>query len=204
MFNETKRISLSVGQGYVRWIIIGLFLLIFTASPAVAQTNGKRPLEARDFDTWKSVRGEKISPDGNFTAYVMHPQDGNGELVVRNVATGKEWRSPRGYRPAVPRPNRFDPAAVRAFAAQGRLLSPIFSADSKFLFFTIEPNRAEIRKAKRSKKKPADFPKKSLGIMDLETGKLIKIDRVKNYRVPEDGAGFVAYLKEPVPEKKEK
>jgi len=33
--------------------------------------------------------------------------------------------------------------------------------------------------------------------MDLATGQITKIRRVKNYKVPEDGSGFIAYLKAP-------
>ena len=32
--------------------------------------------------------------------------------------------------------------------------------------------------------------------MDLSTGQVTKIERVKNYKTPEDEGGFVAYLKE--------
>ena len=197
-----KRTSFSIGHIYQKLIIISFCLFSLLTLQLVAQSPAKRPLTDSDFDSWNSVRGAQISRDGKFAAYVMHPQDGNGELVVRNVATGREWRSPRGYRPAARRPNFFDPAAVRAFEAQRRLLRPVFSADTRFLFFIIEPNRIEIRKARKNKKKRKDFPKKSLGIMNLATGKVIKIDRVKNFQVPEDGSEFIAYLKEPAQKEK--
>ena len=46
------------------------------------------------------------------------------------------------------------------------------------------------------------MPKNGLGIMDLSTGTVTNIERVKSFQVPEDGAGFVAYLLEaPIPEK---
>ncbi|MEK7723310.1 MAG: hypothetical protein AAB336_03100, partial [Acidobacteriota bacterium] len=86
--------------------------------------------------------------------------------------------------------------ATAAFAAQGRLLRPTFSADSKFLFFNIEPTKAEILKARKDKKRPDEFPKNALGIMDLATGQVTKVENVKNYQVPEDGSGFIAILKE--------
>jgi dipeptidyl aminopeptidase/acylaminoacyl peptidase len=41
------------------------------------------------------------------------------------------------------------------------------------------------------------MPKNGLGILDLATGAVKRIDRVKNFQVPEEGSGFVAYLKEP-------
>ena len=178
-------------------VVFALCLLNLFSPQLIAQSTAKRALTAQDFDSWRSLQGSTISRDGKFVAFVMQPQDGDGELFVKNTATGAEWRSPRGYRPPTPPPDASDPAATQAFLAQGRLLRPTFSADSKYLFFNIEPNKAEILKARKDKKRPDDFPKNALGIMDLSTGQVIKIERVKNYQVPEDGSGFVAILKEP-------
>lgn len=127
----------------------------------------------------------------------MQPQDGDGELFVRSTSSDAEWRSPRGYRPPTPPPDASDPAATQAFQALGRLLRPAFSADSKHVFFNIEPNKADILKARKDKKRPDEFPRKAIGIMDLATGKVTRIDDVKSFQVPEDGSGFVAILKEP-------
>lgn len=171
-------------------------LLSLLSFQAIAQSTAKRPITAQDFDSWRSLQGSTISRDGKFVAYVMQPQDGDGELFVKNTATGAEWRSQRGYRPPTPPPDSSDPATIQAFQALSRLLRPTFSADSKYLFFNIEPTKEEILKARKEKKRPDDFPKNGLGIMDLLTGRVTKIERVKSYQVPEDGVGFVAILKE--------
>lgn len=130
----------------------------------------------------------------------MQPQDGDGELFVKSTTGTMDWRAPRGYRPPTPPPDASDPAATAAFQALGRLLRPIFSADSKYLFFNIEPNKADILKARKDKKAPADFPKNALGIMELATGKVTRVEEVKSYQVPEDGSGYLAILKEPARE----
>jgi dipeptidyl aminopeptidase/acylaminoacyl peptidase len=125
------------------------------------------------------------------------PQDGDGEIVLRNVANGVEWRALRGYRPPVPPPD--DPATnvAEVLAAQARLVRPVFTADSRFLVFSIEPTKAELNKAKRDKKKPDEMPKNALGIMDVSNGQVVRVERVKSFQVPEDSSGFVAYLLEP-------
>ena len=46
------------------------------------------------------------------------------------------------------------------------------------------------------------MPKNALGIMDVSDGTVKRIEKVKNFQVPEDGAGFIAYLLEPKPEEK--
>lgn len=174
--------------------------VLFSLLSSAALGQAKRPLTAGDFDSWRNIQGSQISRDGNFVAYVMQPQDGDGELFVKSTTGENEWRAPRGYRPPTPPPDASDPAATAAFQALGRLLRPTFSADSKFLFFNIEPNKADILKARKDKKAPADFPKNALGIMDLATGKVTRVEEVKSYQVPEDGSGFVAILKEPARE----
>ncbi len=171
-----------------------------SASHQTATT--KRPLTHQDYDSWRSIQAQQISRDGRFVAYAYMPQDGDGEIVVRNVASGAEWRAARGYRPPVPPPD--DPATNigEVLAAQARLVRPIFTADSRFVVFSIEPTKAEVNKAKKDKKKPEDMPKNSLGIMDLSTGNVTRVEKVKNFQVPEDGSGFIAYLLEPKPEEK--
>ena len=164
--------------------------------------NVKRALTHKDYDSWRSIQGSQISRDGKFISYAYVPQDGDGEVVVRNVASGNEWRAPRGYHPPVPPPD--DPgASVAEFqASQARLLRPTFTSDTRFVVFGTEPSKAELSKAKKDKKKPEEMPKNGMGIMDLSTGNVVKVERVKSFQVPEDGAGFIAYLLEaPLPEK---
>jgi len=166
------------------------------------ETSSKRALAHRDYDSWHSIQSPQISRDGKFIAYAFMAQDGDSEVVVRNLASGNEWRAPRGYRPPVPPPD--DPAAnvAEILAAQGRLVRPAITADSRFVVFSIEPAKADVNKAKKEKKKPEDMPKNALGIMDTSTGQVTRIEKVKSFQVPEDGSGFIAYLLEAKPEAK--
>ena len=170
-----------------------------TPATAPAPAVAKRPLTHSDYDSWRSIQAPQISRDGKFVAYAYVPQDGDGEIIVRNIATGVDWRAPRGYRPPVPPPD--DPGAnVGEFIeAQGRLLRPVFTADTRFVVFGTEPTKAEVHKAKKEKKKPEDMPKNGLGIMDLSTGEVTRIEKVKSFRVPEDAGGFIAYQLEAGP-----
>ena len=153
----------------------------------------KRPLTHNDYDSWRSIQAPQISRDGTFVAYAYMPQDGDGEIIVRNIASGVEWRAPRGYRPPAPPPD--DPGAnVGEFLeAQARLLRPVFTADTRFVVFGTEPTKAELNKAKKEKKKPEDMPRNGLSIMSLTDGTVTRIEKVKTFRVPEDAGGFIAY-----------
>jgi dipeptidyl aminopeptidase/acylaminoacyl peptidase len=167
----------------------------FAQQPATS----KRPITHKDYDSWHSIQSPQISRDGKFVAYAYMAQDEDSEIVARNLATGQEWRAPRGYRPPAPPPDDSIPNFGELIAAQGRLARPAITADNKFVVFSIEPAKAELNKAKKEKKRPDDMPKNGLGIMDLSSGQVAKIDRVKNFQVPEDGGGFIAYLMEAKP-----
>jgi len=171
------------------------------------ETASKRPLTHQDYDSWHSILSPQISRDGKFVAYAYMAQDGDSEIVVRNLTSGAEWRAPRGYRPPAPPPDDSIPNVAELIAANARLVRPAFTADSRFLLFSIEPTKAEVNKAKKAgpgtregsgnNPAPKEGLKNALGIMDTSTGQIARIERVKSFQVPEDGSGFIAYLLEP-------
>src|SRR5947199_3515787 len=95
--------------------IVALCATMLAAQQA-AQT--KRPLTHQDYDSWRSITAQQISRDGKFVAYAFVPEDGDGEIVVRNIATGVEWKAPRGYRPPVPPPDESLPNSAGLLADQ--------------------------------------------------------------------------------------
>ena len=111
--------------------------------PAVS----KRPLTHKDYDSWRSIQSPQISRDGKFVAYAYMAQDDDSEIVVRNLASGAEWRAPRGYRQPAPPPDDSIPNFGELIAAQGRLARPVITADSRFVVFTIEPSKVEQNSA---------------------------------------------------------
>ena len=182
-------------------LVCAIALMATSFAQALSQqaAPSKRPLTHQDYDSWRSIQAPQISRDGKFIAYAFMAQDGDSEIIVRNRATGAEWRAPRGYRPPAPPPDDSIPNFAEIIAAQARLVRPVFTADSRFVLFSVEPAKAEVNKAKKEKKKPEDMPKNALGIIDTSTGQVTRIERVKSFQVPEDGSGFVAYLLEPKP-----
>ena len=194
-------------------IVCGLGLLYANIGPATkaqqsssVQSGGramaKRPLAHQDYDGWRSIQGQTISRDGKFIAYALIPQDGDGEIVVRNLATGVEWRHGRGWRPPTPTPDGDETPGPAALAQAGRLSRVHFTADSRFAAFTIEPNKDDVLKARKEKKAPDAMPKNALGIVDLSNGQVTRIEGVKSFQTPEDAPGWVAYQLEAKPEEK--
>ncbi len=172
-------------------------LLTFTA---FAQT--KRPLTHQDYDAWKSIQAPQLSRDGKWVAYALMPQDGDGEIIVRNIASGAEWKANRGFRPPTPPADPGEAGPPVAFGPANRAVRPFITADNKFVLFVIEPTKAELAKAKKDKKKPEEMPKNALGILDLANGQVTRIEKVKSFQVPEDGIGWIAYQLEAKPEEK--
>ena len=77
-------------------------VLVLLAFTLVALAQPKRPLSHRDYDGWKSITSQVLSRDGKFLAYALFPEEGDGELVVRNLATGKELHENAGAIPTAP------------------------------------------------------------------------------------------------------
>ncbi|MDR3698529.1 MAG: prolyl oligopeptidase family serine peptidase [Candidatus Sulfopaludibacter sp.] len=158
------------------------------AISAPAQT--KRPLNHHDYDGWRTIAGQHLSPDGKFVAYAVFPEEGDGEVIVRSLVTGKETRYPAGARPA--------PAAAseEAPAAEVRGATILFSSNSRTVVFSTFPAKADTDKAKKDKKTADQMPKDGMVIVDLSSGQATPVPRVKQFALPENAAGYLAYLRE--------
>ncbi|MFI5178993.1 MAG: hypothetical protein ACHQO8_10535, partial [Vicinamibacterales bacterium] len=67
--------------------------------PLRAQTPAKRALSYDVVDSWRSIQGTRLSQDGQWLAYALTAPGDDGELVVRNLKTNQDVRSPRGTNP---------------------------------------------------------------------------------------------------------
>ena len=128
----------------------------------------KKPLDHTVYDGWKKISGEAISADGDHIVYVIEPQEGDAALVIRTVRTGAMDTVARGTAPRI-------------------------SWDSRYAAFIIKAPFAETRKAKIAKKKPDQLPKDSLAILRFGADSLVRIPRVKSFKFPEKGAGWIAW-----------
>ena len=165
-----------------RWTRTGIALVILSISALLSALSAgqaipaKKPLTPDVYDSWRSIRGTAVARDGVWLVYALVPQDGDGELVARNLRSGTEHRAPRGK-------------------------DPVITPDGKFVVFAVAPLRVDTDKAKKDKKKPEEMPKAGFGVMDLATGAVKTFDRVKSFKIAEDGGAHVAWLAEP-PDKK--
>jgi dipeptidyl aminopeptidase/acylaminoacyl peptidase len=175
-----------------------LLFAFVLVSVCVAADTAKRPLTPADFDGWRSITTPSLSRDGQWLAYAYMPQDGDGEVVVRELATGRERREPVGALPPTPNTSSDETNPTQPPARPQVRLA--FTSDSRFLVATTFPTKGEIAAAKKAKKKPEEMPKSGLLIVPLAGGEATRLANVKNMQVPAKGGAWLAYLKEPKPE----
>jgi dipeptidyl aminopeptidase/acylaminoacyl peptidase len=153
----------------------------------------KRPLTHNDYDIWRSIQQPIISADGHWAAYTLAPQDGDSEVVAKNIDKGTEYRHTRGksagfggLAKGVPAPEPVGGGSVA------------FTADGKYLVFTIAPPKA----AADQKKAPGDQPKNAMGIMDLANGKVTVVPNVSSWKLSEQSSTGLLYHRSPPVEAK--
>jgi len=142
--------------------------ILFAVYNVSAQSIKKKPLDHTVYDSWQSIDNEHISNNGKWIIYVVKPQEGDAELVITDAKNSSKFRVKRA-----------DTARI--------------TADSKYAVMLIKPFFKDIRQAKIKKKKPAEFPKDTLGIITLGENNLEKIPAIRSFKIAEK-APVVAYL----------
>lgn len=186
----------------------------------VADPPKKRPLTYADQDIWSSLSGSPaLSPDGKFVAYTLSVPNADGQFILKNVATGGETKLATGSRGGVgglgagagsgggtgefeEAEDQIVPPIITApNTARGPTGNPQFTPNSKFVYFPLIPTKAELDKARADKKKPEEFPKGVLAVMDVTTGQIVKrIERVRSFSIVGEGAGVLVASMEAKPQ----
>lgn len=146
-----------------------LFILVGIVVSLQAQSNEKKRISAGDYPLWNTISGENVSNDGKKVAFALNPQQGDGNLLYRDLRNNITDTLPRGTRAA-------------------------FDFNSSVLVFHIQPPRDSVLKAKRSKVKMEDMPADSLGILRISDKKIYRFPDVKSYSMPETATGWLAFL----------
>ena len=142
---------------------------------------GKRPLTYDVFDAWRSIQGTTLSRDGQWLAYAVTAQAIDGELIVRNLQSGQEYRHPRG-------------------------ISPEFTADGRFVVFSITPTKADEERQREQERRSGrgqgrgenqaegqrNQPRNSAGIMNLSSGQVSTVERIGSISLAEESSAWVA------------
>ena len=138
---------------------------------------GQKPaLDHSVYDSWKNLNAVSVPRNGDILMYTIAPQEGDVELVIENLRTGKKISVPRATRATL------NQEGTKVIA----VVKPLFS----------QTREAKIKKAKKD-----DMPKDSLAIIDLKTGNVEKIANYKSHNAAEKWSKFVAYEVTPAKER---
>lgn len=135
---------------------------------AVAAYSQKKPLDHSVYDSWQTAGNINLSPKGNVMTYEVNPQEGDGELVVRNVKKGVQTVISRGYRATI----------LDNEQAVVCLIKPLFK---------------DTRQAKIKKKAADDMPKDTLAIVSMKDFSVKKFPHVLSYKMGKHGVDAVAF-----------
>jgi dipeptidyl aminopeptidase/acylaminoacyl peptidase len=173
-------------------IAASLTLLVALIAAPAAQS-AKRPLTHDDYDGWRSIYTPTLTRDGRFLAYSFMPQEGDGELIVRDLKTGQERREPVGALPPPPIPTGDE---VSEEPPTPRSVRIAMTSDSRFLVATTFAPKAATDQARRERKRPDEMPKGDVLVVNLTSGQSTRLPAAKSIQVPARGGSWLAYLKE--------
>jgi dipeptidyl aminopeptidase/acylaminoacyl peptidase len=133
-----------------------------------------KPLKMADVLAWKHVAGATLSPDGQWFAYLLAPNEGDGEVVVRQTRGDKEMRFASG-----------EARGGGPGAAGG---GPVFSEDSQWLAFAIH-HTAKEGKLLQKQHKPS---RNKVGLVKLASGEKTEFENVRRFAFSGDSATTLA------------
>lgn len=165
-----------------------LTVLALLAANAAAQP-AKKALTQDTYDSWRTISGATLSPDGRWTAYTVSPVVGDGEVVIRATSGSTEFRTARGW---TGRPIN-NVTVDSPFVAP----PPVFSGDSRFVAVMTYAPQADFDAARRRKARPTDQPKNRLAIVRLADGQVTTIERVRAVGLPRESTRWIVYHLEP-------
>jgi dipeptidyl aminopeptidase/acylaminoacyl peptidase len=145
--------------------------LIFLLPVCYSAFSQKKPLDPTVYDGWQRIAERVLSADGKYVAYTVVPQEGDGRLYIRATGDSYAKEIPRG-------------SAVE------------FTADGRYAVFLIRPFFKDTREARIRKKTPEQMPKDTLALLDLEKDSIVRIPRVKSFKLPDLQGDWLAYLLE--------
>src|SRR5882724_7849689 len=128
-----------------------LAAFVFAFATSLFAQEAKRPLKHSDFVNWRTIGTPVVSRDGHWLAYSFMPLDADGDLVVRELATGHEIRVPVGTLPPPPLPivdENFNPEAP----PMPRVVRIAISSDSRFVVAETYPTKADVVAARKARK----------------------------------------------------
>ncbi|WP_394990147.1 alpha/beta hydrolase family protein [Emticicia sp.] len=138
-----------------------VLLLLFTSFLTFAQDKPKPALSWKDVASWKAIPGfggTQLSPDGTWFAYILNPNEGDAEIVIKKTT---------------------DSTQIKYSIGSNASFSMNFSNDSKWIAFKVYPTDKEKKAAaKATAGKPLT---EKVFLIELSAKKKTEFERVKSF-----------------------
>ena len=144
-------------------------IILFLGFNLSAQSN-KKIINQETYDLWKSIKNEKLSPDGQLITYEINPAKGDGYLYIQSTKTLEKDSILKGNNAEI-------------------------HFQNKYVIYTISPGYDTIRQLKLDKVKKDKMPKDSLGLFLVDLDSFVTFSNIKSFQLAEEGDWF-AYLSE--------
>ena len=154
------------------------FMLVFALIATLAYAQ-KKPLDHSVYDSWKSLNAVSVPRNGDILIYNINPGEGDTELVIENIRTGKKTIVPRATRAKL-------------------------SEDGSKVVAVIKPLFEQTRQAKIKKAKKEDMPKDTLALIDVKSGNVEKFANLKSHATADKWSTYLAFELTPAKEKADK
>ena len=122
-------------------VLILVSLVLIMAVPDLSAQEGQKVLTLEDYPRWSRITSPGISPDGKWVTYGYQPNDGDNTLYFKRLESDTIYDIPGGSR-------------------------PVFSDDSRWAAYRIEPLKSERKKLEKARKPLIP----EAGMLNLSTG----------------------------------
>ena len=165
------------------WIAMSVLALApFVGSPAAMQQGPKRPIAIDDVAGWKALGTPALSSDGQWFGYRLAPQEGDADVIFKQVHGDRELRFVAGEQPQA------GAGAGGGRGAAGAGASLAISEDGKWGAFTSYPSHLLAQRLKRQRRpiQPA------VTIVNLATGEKHEYPKIRRFAFAGTSSGWIA------------
>jgi dipeptidyl aminopeptidase/acylaminoacyl peptidase len=165
------------------WIAIVALALSPLAGASVWTLQApKRPIDIADVIAWKTLGSPVLSSDGQWFGYRLAPQEGDADVVLKQIRGDKELRFPAGEQP------QSEGGGGGRGGAAGGASSLGFSEDGKWAAFTSYPTRAAAQRLRRQRR-PIQA---SVTVVNLATGEKQDYPKIRRFAFSGESSGWIA------------
>jgi hypothetical protein len=159
---------------------------------AQSPVTAKKPLTYDVVDSWKSIQGTRLSDDGQWLTYSTTAPGDDGDVFVRNLRTGQEFKQARGTNPSFTLDARFVAFTIaQPKADEERDAQANAGGGGEAPGTEASPGRGRGNNARRE-------PRTGFGIMSLDgatMGQVKTFDKVGSFAMPDKSSTWVAYYR---------